>query len=76
MEDYQIDSEKECPRCRSKKIAIQVYQGWTFQSHSPMCAGCGLGRNETRIATSQTVAKAALINYYYDYERLQNRNHS
>jgi hypothetical protein len=72
MEDYEIDIDKECPRCGSKKVAVKVFQGWTFQSHSPMCAGCGLGAGKIkRVCTSKIIALAEIVNFYYEYEPRQ-----
>lgn len=55
---------KNCPRCGSNTIVVEVFHLET--THKPMCSECGL--TTERQCSSEKVVKAVMVDTYYNYE--------
>ena len=62
---YEIELDKECPRCESKcKTAIvSVYHFGA--THQPSCKNCGL---KSKGGDRKELAESTMINCFYEYE--------
>lgn len=60
---YEINLDKECPRCGCKVAIVAVYHFGS--THKPSCKDCGLndGKGDT-----EELAKNIITNCFYEYE--------
>lgn len=61
---YEIDLDKECPRCKHKKAIVAVFHFGS--THKPSCANCGLNDSKGDCAA---LAKSIMANCFYNYEK-------
>lgn len=65
QEVYEIQIDKNCPRCGNNKVKVSVFHFGA--THSPMCSNCGLGDGIAK-GDHKDVVIPIIKNVYYDWE--------
>lgn len=61
---YELNMDKNCPRCGSNKVIVEVFHfGNTYK---PMCGGCGLKPDES--CSTELTVRPTMTNLYFNYK--------